>query len=153
MLRMLKIYSPEFQVYEIVNDSCHTLNYILRTHSSFKGMFVPFDQQVPIFRYTSEPGIVLVFHNFDFFLHFNHMYNSFSISTSALWFFFFFLRFYSFIFREGEREGEKRDQEKYQCIVASRMPPYPGPGPPPRHVPSLEIESATLWFSRGHSVH
>ena len=33
-------------------------------------------------------------------------------------FYFFFLRFYLFIFREGEREGDK-----HQCVVASCEPP------------------------------
>ena len=32
--------------------------------------------------------------------------------------------------REGEREGEKR-----QCVVASHVPSYYGPGLQPRHVP------------------
>ena len=35
---------------------------------------------------------------------------------------FFFKRFYLFIFRENGRE-EEREGEKYQCVVASGMPP------------------------------
>ena len=35
---------------------------------------------------------------------------------------FIFLRFYLFTFRERGREGE-REGEKYQCVVASSMPP------------------------------
>ena len=33
----------------------------------------------------------------------------------------FFLRFYLFIFRDSGREGE-REEEKYQCVVASCTP-------------------------------
>ena len=33
-----------------------------------------------------------------------------------------FLRFHLFIFRERGRKGEK-EGEKYQCVVASHMPP------------------------------
>ena len=33
-----------------------------------------------------------------------------------------FLKFYSFIFRERGKEGE-RQGEKHQCVDASRMPP------------------------------
>ena len=33
----------------------------------------------------------------------------------------FFLRLYLFIFRERGREGE-REEEKHQCVVASRTP-------------------------------
>ena len=40
---------------------------------------------------------------------------------------FFFLIFYLFIFRQrgrgGEREGEKHEEEKHQCVVASHAPP------------------------------
>ena len=35
---------------------------------------------------------------------------------------FFFKRFYLFIFRERGKEG-KREGEKYQCVVASHVPP------------------------------
>ena len=31
--------------------------------------------------------------------------------------------------------------------------PYWGPGPQPRHVPWLEIELVTLWFTGQHSIH
>ena len=33
----------------------------------------------------------------------------------------FFLRFYLFIFRQRGREGQ-REEEKYQCVVASHVP-------------------------------
>ena len=56
--------------------------------------------------------------------------------------FFSFLRFYLFIFREREREGEK-----HQCT------PHWGPGPQPRHVPWLGIKPVTFWFAGPHSVH
>ena len=39
---------------------------------------------------------------------------------------------YLFIFREGEREGEK-----HQCVIASHMSPHQGPSLQPRHVPSI----------------
>ena len=46
--------------------------------------------------------------------------------------FIYFLKdFYLFIFRERGVEGE-REGEKHQCVV---VPPYPGPGLQPRHMP------------------
>ena len=45
------------------------------------------------------------------------------VSSLAHFFFFFFLRFHLFIFREEIREGE-REGEKHQCVVAScTLPP------------------------------
>ena len=62
-------------------------------------------------------------------------------------FYLFFFRFYLFIFRERGREGE-REGKKYQCAVASHVPPpQGGPGRQPRHGPWLGIEPATLWFT------
>ena len=50
----------------------------------------------------------------------------------------FLKRFYLFIFREREKEGE-REGEKHQCVVASHVAPYYlGPGLQPRHVPDWE---------------
>ena len=41
-----------------------------------------------------------------------------------------------FIYLFLERgEGKEREGETYQCVVASHMTPYWGPGPQPRHVP------------------
>ena len=37
-------------------------------------------------------------------------------------YFIYFLRFYLFIFRERGREGDRKG-EKYQCVVASHVPP------------------------------
>ena len=39
-----------------------------------------------------------------------------------IFFYFLFLRFYLFIFREKGREGD-REGEKHQCVVASHTPP------------------------------
>ena len=36
------------------------------------------------------------------------------------------------------------------CLLCA---PYRGPGPQPRHVPRLEIEPVTLWFTHLHSIH
>ena len=47
--------------------------------------------------------------------------------------FFFFFKIL-FIFRQRGMEGE-REGEKHQCVVASHVPPYWGPGLQPRHVP------------------
>ena len=46
----------------------------------------------------------------------------------------FLKRFYLFISREMEREGE-RGKEKHQCVVASHTPPTGDLGPQPKHVP------------------
>ena len=64
--------------------------------------------------------------------------------------FLFFLKILFIVFREvwGEREGKK-----YQCVVASHMSPYWGPGPQSRHVPQLGIKLATLWFTDQYSIH
>ena len=64
--------------------------------------------------------------------------------------FFFFLIFY--FFRERGRERE-REGEKHQCVVASCTTAYWGPGLQPRHVLSLGIELAALWFTGQRSVH
>ena len=53
--------------------------------------------------------------------------------------FFFFLRFYSFMFREKGRDRE-REGEKCQCATETLMGCIShalnwGPGPQPRHVP------------------
>ena len=66
-------------------------------------------------------------------------------------FFFFLKRFYLFIFRERETEGE-REGEKHQYVVASCEPPG-GDCLKPRHVPRLGIQSTTLWFTGQHSIH
>ena len=52
---------------------------------------------------------------------------SFSLSNLLLGLFFFFLRFYLLIFREGEGG-------KHQCMLASHAPTTPG-AQQPRHVP------------------
>ena len=45
---------------------------------------------------------------------------------------FFFFRFHLFISRGRGKKGE-REQEKYQCVVASYVPPNWGPGLQPKH--------------------
>ena len=65
--------------------------------------------------------------------------------------FYFFLRFYLFIFREG-KGGWKRERETSMCGCLPHTP-YWGPGPQPRHVPWLGIELETLWLAGQHSIH
>ena len=66
--------------------------------------------------------------------------------------FFFFLKIL-FIFREREREGERKG-EKHQGVVASHAPPTGDFGWQPRPVPWIGIQLAILWFpSQQHSVH
>ena len=57
-----------------------------------------------------------------------------------------------FTLRERGRERE-REGEKHHCVVASPTSPYWGPGPQPRHVRWLRIESVTPWFAGWHSIH
>ena len=71
--------------------------------------------------------------------------------TFVCFFFVFFLRFYLFNSRERGREGEK-GRETSMCGYLLRAP-YWGPGPQPRHVPSLGIEPATLWCAGPRSIH
>ena len=49
-------------------------------------------------------------------------------------FFFRFILFYLFIFREPGKGGRKRGRETSMCACLSHAP-YWGPGPHPRHVP------------------
>ena len=56
-----------------------------------------------------------------------------------------------FIFREG-KGGRKRGRETSMCGCLSSVP-YWGPGPQPRHMPSLRIEPAILWVAGWHSIH
>ena len=65
--------------------------------------------------------------------------------------FFFFFKTLFIYFLEKGRESE-REGEKHQCVVASHMPPYWGPGPQTRNVPWLGIKLATLWFTGRHST-
>ena len=66
-------------------------------------------------------------------------------------FYFIFLRFYLFIFREG-KEGRKRGRQTSMCGCLSSTP-YWGPGRQPRHVPWLGIEPATVWFTSWYSIY
>ena len=68
------------------------------------------------------------------------IFQSISLKTKT-----FFKRFYLFIFREGTR-GRKRGGETLMCGCLSSAP-YWGPGPKPRHMPCVEIEPATVWFT------
>ena len=55
----------------------------------------------------------------------------------------FFKKVYLFIYRQREREGERKG-EKHQSMVASHMaPPGTRATRPPQHVPLLGIEPAT----------
>ena len=57
----------------------------------------------------------------------------------------FFLKIV-FVYFKTEREGRrKRGRETSLCGCLSHAP-YWGPGPQPRHVPSLGIKLATFWF-------
>ena len=63
----------------------------------------------------------------------------------------FFKDFIYLFFRERGREG-KRGRETSVCGCLFHAP-YWGLGLQPRHVPSLGIEPATLWFAGCQSVH
>ena len=56
---------------------------------------------------------------------------------------------YLFLEREGGREKER---ETSMCDCVSRTP-YWGPGPRSKHVPWLEIEPGTIWFTGWRSIH
>ena len=60
------------------------------------------------------------------------------LSPASWIIFFFFLRFYLFLFREGKEE-RKKGREKWTCGCLAHAP-YWGPGLQPRHVPWLGIE-------------
>ena len=68
----------------------------------------------------------------------------------------FLKRFYLFIFRKREREGEK-EGEKHWCVRKTvRCLSYAhkrGPGLQPRHVPWPGIEPATFQLAGRRSVH
>ena len=65
---------------------------------------------------------------------------------------FFFQDFiYLFIFREG-KGGRKRRRETSVCGCLSQAP-FWGPDLQPRHVPSVGIKTAILWFTGQHSIH
>ena len=58
-----------------------------------------------------------------------------------------------FIYFQREGKGKrKRGRETSMCGCLSHTP-YWGPGPQYRHVPSLGMEPATLWFAGQHSIH
>ena len=68
---------------------------------------------------------------------------------------FFKLFIYLFLERAGGREKER---EEHQCVKETSISclsttPYWGPGLQPRHVPWLELEPATFWFTGYHSIH
>ena len=67
--------------------------------------------------------------------------------TTALWLF-FFLRFYSFTFRERRREGERENQ----CVVASHMPSTRNLAWNLGMCPRPGIELVTLWFAGQQSI-
>ena len=66
----------------------------------------------------------------------------------------FFLQIYLiYLFLE---RGERREKERERNInvwFPLSCAAYWGPGPLPRHVPWLGIETVTLWFSDQHSIH
>ena len=56
-------------------------------------------------------------------------------------------------FRQRRREREReRGRETSVCGCLSPAP-YWGPGPKPRHMPWLGIQTATLWFAGRRSIH
>ena len=51
------------------------------------------------------------------------------------------------------REGREKERERnINAWLPFLHPLHWGPGPQPRHVPWLEIEPATLWFTGQHSI-
>ena len=74
----------------------------------------------------------------------------FSHSVGYLFTFFFkFLKGFIFLFLEGGRK-KGRETSMRGCLSHA---PYWGPGPQPRHTPSLGIELVTLWSLGRHSIH
>ena len=62
-----------------------------------------------------------------------------------------FKKYFIYLFlREGK--GGRKKETSTMCACLSHTP-YWGPGLQLRHVPCLEIELATLWFSGWHSTH
>ena len=90
--------------------------------------------------YPKLPNMVCELAQFSFSFLF---FKSYLISTC---FFFLFLRFYLFIFREGKGE-------KHQCVAASCMPCTGDLARNPGMCPRLEIEPGTLWFTGQYSIH
>ena len=90
--------------------------------------------------------VVFIFYDFKNFI--------FNYSLHLIFKIFLFLKiFYSFIFRERRRKGEREgniDLREKHCLVASCMHPDWEPNPQPRHVPWLGIKPATLHFVGWH---
>ena len=63
----------------------------------------------------------------------------------------YFFKDFIYLFLEKGREGE-RGRETSMCVCLLRTHSW-GPGLLPRHVPWLEIEQATLWFTVWCSIH
>ena len=61
-------------------------------------------------------------------------------------FLFFFLRLFIYLFLE-RGEGQEKEGERHQCLVASHTPHTREPGP------RLGTELATLWFTGQRSIH
>ena len=62
--------------------------------------------------------------------------------------------FFPFIYLFLEREeGREIERERNIDVWFPLVHPLLGPGPQPRHVPWLEIELATFWFSDQSSIH
>ena len=55
-----------------------------------------------------------------------------------------------FILDKGEGREKETETSVCGCLLHA---PYWGPGPQPKHVLWLGMESATLWFAGRHSVH
>ena len=96
---------------------------------------------------------MVIFVNHPFHIHWQHSVKDFpSLSLLSFLsefhyglmgsFYLSFLKIYLFIFRESEREGERR-RESSMCGCLSHTPNW-GPGEQPRYVPWLGIELATL---------
>ena len=59
-----------------------------------------------------------------------------------------FLKKYIYLFLERVEGREKESERNIGCQLSAY--PQPGPGPPPWHVPWLEIKPATLWSTGRH---
>ena len=83
--------------------------------------------------------------NRTFWLNFHYFKSNYKNNWCKL-FYFIFLRFYFFIFREGKG---KRKRGKYQCVVASHMPPTGDLACNPGMCPRLGIEPSTFDSKAG----
>ena len=62
-----------------------------------------------------------------------------------------FFKDFIYLLLERAKEGE-REEEKYQCVVASCAPTNGDLAYNPGMCPRLGIELVTLWFTGQHSI-